>query len=104
MKKKVVITGLGAVTAAGEGAAALWEAAVQGRSAISAVRFDGGTKDPWETAAGVIPDFDPEKFVTQKKALKVMARDIQLAAAGAGLAIKDAGLDTFLFDHDRFDI
>ncbi|HXV18484.1 MAG TPA: beta-ketoacyl synthase N-terminal-like domain-containing protein, partial [Candidatus Omnitrophota bacterium] len=41
MKKRVVITGLGSITALGEGAEALWQGALEGRSGIEAVHFPG---------------------------------------------------------------
>ena len=99
MKKKVVITGLGALTAVGEGSQALWQAALEGRSGISSLASFGLPK----ISAAVIRDFSPEKYVTQRKALKVMARDIQLAVAGASLAMQDAALNGE-FDHERFGV
>ena len=69
MSQRVVITGLGAITALGEGAEALWQAVIQNRSGIGKVKLDENLEFP----GGFWNDFDPEKFVTQKKALKVMA-------------------------------
>ncbi len=96
MKRRVVITGLGAVTAVGEGADRLWEAAVEGRSGIRTLDALG--------AAAVIEGFSPEKYVEQRKALKVMARDIQLAVAGARLAVDDSKVLSSSFDHERFGV
>ena len=102
MKRRVVITGLGAVTAVGEGAQALWTAALEGRSGVGRVRLggEGGLDFP----GAAIRDFIPEKFVTQRKALKVMARDIQLAVAAADLAADDAGVKSLGNARDRFGI
>ncbi|MBI3251873.1 MAG: beta-ketoacyl-[acyl-carrier-protein] synthase family protein [Candidatus Omnitrophica bacterium] len=97
MKRRVVITGLGAMTALGEGIEPLWKACLEGRSGI-------GFTDPqaaWNPVAAIIRDFDPEKFVTQRKSLKLMARDIQLAIAGATLAMQDAALHSTSFNHER---
>ena len=102
MKKRVVITGLGAVTASGEGAQALWQSALQGKSGIGVLDSLGGGASG--ILAAVVRDFDPEKYVTQRKALKVMARDIQLAVAGASLAIDDSKVRSGLFDHERFGV
>ncbi len=99
--RRVVITGLGAISAAGEGAAPLWQSALEERSGVSVHEVDPGNPGAWRTAAGLVRDFDPEKFVTQRKTLKVMARDIQLAVAGAGLALDDAGAKQG-FDPERF--
>ncbi len=92
MKKRVVITGVGALTAIGEGAEPLWSAVIQGKSAIDFMSLGGSAEGERGIAAARVPDFNPEKFVTQKKSLKLMARDIQLAVAGAALAVKDARL------------
>ncbi len=103
MKRRVVITGLGAITALGEGSEAFWKAAVEGRSGIGFLdmAFASGQ---WKIPAALVRDFLPEKFVPQRKALKVMARDIQLAVAGATLAFNDSGLREKPFDHERFGV
>ncbi len=101
--KRVVITGLGAITAVGEGALSLWEAVKAGRSGIDVIEFGEGA-GAWKTVGARIPDFEPEKYVTQRKSLKVMARDIQLAVAGASLAIGDSGIKRNSYDADRFGV
>ena len=100
MSQRVVITGLGAITALGEGAQVLWEAAVHQRSGISQTKLD----ENFEFLAGWIKDFEPEKFVMQRKALKVMARDIQLAVAAASLALDDAEAKTLTETHERYGV
>lgn len=99
----MVITGLGAITALGEGAERLWQAAVEGRSGIGFLDPFGELTDP-KILAAVIHDFSPEKYVTQPKALKVMARDIQLAVAGAHLAMEDSGIKSVPMDRTRFGV
>ncbi len=96
MSRRIVITGLGPVTGFGVGLAPLWEAMVEGRSAIRRIeRFD---PDGFECriAAEIRPeDFDVRKVVPKKhrKATKVMCRDTALAVGGAAAALADAGLD-----------
>ena len=102
MKRRVVITGLGAVTAAGEGAAPLWEAVTNGCSGIDYVSFYEGS--PWKPVGAAVRDFNPEKYIAQRKALKVMARDIQLAVAAAALSLDDAGMRSSVFDRGRFGV
>jgi 3-oxoacyl-[acyl-carrier-protein] synthase II len=99
VKKRVVITGLGALTAAGEGTGRLWEAVRHGQPAKTSADF--GVEG---IVAARIPDFVPEKFIHQRKSLKVMARDIQLAVAAAKLALEDSGLDLSGFNHERFGV
>ncbi len=103
MKRRVVITGMGAMTALGEGVRPLWQALFEGRSGIRRLSLENGS-ERWQTLGAAVPDFSPEKFVTQRKALKVMARDIQLAVAGASLALTDAKLDGATVDRDRFGV
>lgn len=99
MKKRVVITGLGAISSAGSGAEALWQAALEKRSSIGMVSFGG--HEPWEVLGAAVRDFIPEKYVAQKKSLKVMARDIQLAVAAASLAVEDAKAGSAGSSRDR---
>ncbi len=102
MKKRVVITGLGALTAAGVGAEALWRTFREKKSTLSRIRF--GEDASWEPLGAEIKDFIPENYVAQKKSLKVMARDIQLAVATGCLAIDDAGLRSAPIDKERFGV
>lgn len=103
MKRRVVITGMGAITALGEGTDALWNAALQGRSGIGFLDVPAASGQ-WKVPAALVRDFAPEKFVTQRKALKVMARDIQLAVAGASLAFEDSLARNASADRERFGV
>ena len=60
--KRVVVTGIGSVTAAGVGAEKLWVAARDGKSCITTPKF------PWPykgrlTVAAQVQDFDAEKYL-----------------------------------------
>ena len=95
MRRRVYITGLGAVSGLGLGIESLWRGVCEGRSALSGVKaFDASGFDS-RIAAEVeglsIRDFVPKSY---RKATKVMARDIELAVAAADLAARDAGLTT----------
>lgn len=93
MSRRVVITGLGAVTPIGVGADAYWTSLAHGVSGIRPFsRFDVNGF-PIKAAAEV-RDFDPRAFIPQKKALKVMAWDIQLAVAAAAMAVDDSRIIT----------
>ncbi|MFH0965303.1 MAG: beta-ketoacyl-[acyl-carrier-protein] synthase family protein [Planctomycetota bacterium] len=92
MKRRVVVTGLGALCALGTTCEEIWERLSAGESGIRPIaRLDVG--DFPSKLAGEIPEFDAKKYVAQRKSLKVMARDIQLAVAAAEMAVRDAGLD-----------
>lgn len=86
---------MGAVTAFGVGIEPLWEGLLAGSSCLRPIsRFDP-SGFPSRLAAEV-HDFSARDFVpkTYRKAVKVMARDIELAVASAKCAIEDAGLST----------
>jgi len=95
-RRRVVITGLGPVTAHGLGIEPLWQALCEGRSALAPIRaFDA--RGFRAASAGELPAaFDVKELVPKsyRKATKVMARDIEIAVAGAALAVADAGLTT----------
>src|SRR5688572_645410 len=96
MDRQVVITGLGAVSALGMGVGPLWEGLCAGRSALKRItRFDpsgfpcrlAGEATAFASARDQVPK-------SYRKAVKVMARDIELAVAAAKGAVEDAGLTT----------
>lgn len=95
MSRRVVITGIGTVSALGIGVAPMWEAMLAGRSGLgrpTRVDLSGFTC----SLAGEVRDFSARDFVPKhyRKAVKVMARDTELAVAAAKLAIDDAGIRT----------
>jgi 3-oxoacyl-[acyl-carrier-protein] synthase II len=95
-ERRVAITGLGAVTAAGVGMAALWDALLEARSCVKTIAgFDASTF-PCRAAGELEADFSARTFVPKdyRKAVKVMARDIEIAVAAADQAFRDAGLAT----------
>jgi len=95
MGRSVVITGVGAVTGFGVGVEPLWEGLLSGRSAVGPIgRFDAGGFA--SRLAGEVKDFSARAYVPKsyRKAVKVMARDIDLAVAAAHAAAADASLAT----------
>lgn len=95
MRRRVGITGIGTVCGLGVGISALWEGLCAGRSALGPVtRFDAAGFRA--TLAGEAREFSAKDYVPKsyRKAVKVMARDIELAVAAAKCAVDDAGLVT----------
>jgi len=90
-KRRVVITGLGVVTALGESADELFSALCEGRSGVSAIESFDITDFPVKFG-GEIKNFDVTKYIDQRKA-KRMDRFTQLALAAAAQAVEDSGLD-----------
>ncbi len=101
MSSEVVITGLGAVSAYGFGADALWEGLLAGRSGVGRI----SAYDPSGFAcqvAGEIHDYKAKNHVPKhyRKGVKVMARDIELAVGAAEDAVASAGVVTKAADPD----
>ncbi len=90
-----MITGVGAVTPYGVGASALWNGLVEGRPTLAPTTRLDATGFPCKLA-GEVKDFSAKDFVPKhyRKAVKVMARDIEMAVAAAKVAVEDAGLTT----------
>ncbi len=101
--REVVITGLGVVSPIGLGRDAFWQSLVTGSSGIALLgEFDSGyVRSP---IGGQIRDFDPKLYVTPRKSLKVMSREIQIGFAAARLALEDSGLPAGTIDPDRFGV
>jgi len=90
MKKRVVVTGLGAVTPLGNNVSSTWENIKNGVSGIDrAVRIDVDKVDV--KLAGEVKGFEPENFMDKKEARR-MGRFSQFAVAAAKMAFADAGL------------
>ena len=89
--KRVVVTGLGAVTPVGNDMRTTWESAVAGRSGIDFIRTFDTAGFPVRIAAEV-KGFDPTTVASAKEVRK-LDRNVLLALAAATEAVGDAGLD-----------
>ena len=89
--RRTVITGVGIVSPIGVGKRLFWKNLMAGQSGIGLLRAFPSDGLPSKLAAE-IHDFDPSEFVSDKKFLKVMSRDIQLGVSAALLAMQDARL------------
>jgi len=98
-RRRVVITGVGAVTPIGTAADGLWVGLEGRRSAVRTLtRFD---PSPFRSKiAAEIPDFRPQDFLDAKRA-KRLDRFSQLAVTSARLALQDGALDPAREDPDR---
>lgn len=88
-KRRVVITGLGAITPLGLNVADNWRRITAGESGIGPITQFDATGFP-STIAGEVRGFDPALFLSEKEARK-MDRFIQLGMGAGVEAIKDAG-------------
>ncbi len=99
MKKRVVITGLGAITPVGIGTENFWQALVAGKSGIDRIsRFD--PSEYTTQIAGEVKDFEPAQYIDKKEA-KRMDRCTQFAIAAAKMAFEDSGIVLDQEDRSR---
>src|SRR5690606_28467114 len=99
MKRRVVVTGLGALSPFGLGVPTLWEGVRAGKSGIGPITlFD--TADFPVKIAGEVKGFDPEAHF-EKKEVRHLDRVTQFAMVCAEEARKDAGLDLDATDRTR---
>ena len=97
--KRVVITGLGALTPVGNSAPETWQALVNGVNGIAPITaFDASL---FKTQfAGEVKNFNPETVIDRKEARK-MDRYSQFSVCVADEALRDSGLDLEKEDRSR---
>ena len=90
--RRVVITGIGLVTGLGTGTDETWDGAPR-RPERASGRSRATTRRRCARSSAVeVDDFDPGEFAN-RKTLRSMTRNDQLAIAGATLALRDAGIE-----------
>ncbi len=97
--KRVVITGLGAVTPVGNSAPETWQALISGANGIAPITAFDATKFKTHFA-GEVKNFDPSAVIDRKEARK-MDRYSQFSVFVADEALKDSGLDLEKEDRSR---
>lgn len=89
--RRVVITGMGAITPVGTGLKASWQAMLNGENGISNVTHFDASSYPCRFA-GEIKGFNPGDFIPEKEARK-MDRFMQLGLACGVEAFRDSGIE-----------
>ncbi|MGQ0609367.1 MAG: beta-ketoacyl-[acyl-carrier-protein] synthase family protein [Chloroflexota bacterium] len=90
-RRRVVVTGIGAITPVGSGADGLWDGVMADASAVRTIdRFDASAF-PSQIAAQV-DDFDPADHLDARRARR-LDRFSALSVAASRMAFEDAGLD-----------
>ncbi len=92
MRKRVVVTGLGAVTPIGIGVNDFWKAAIDGHSGVGPITLFDASAYEIQIAAEV-KNFNPADFMLPEVFRKT-DRFAQLGVAAARMAIEDAGLES----------
>jgi len=98
-RRRVVITGMGAVTPLGLSVEETWAGIVAGRSGIDRITLF----DPSEHStqfAGEVKGFDPQRWLEPKEARR-LDRFVQFAIAAGMMAVADAGLEITAANRER---
>ena len=100
--RRVVITGLGAVSSIGCGKEDYWSALAAGKNGTGKITLFN-TEGHRVNIAAEVKDFDPEKWFDKKDARRA-DRFIHFAVAAASLAVEDAKLDVKAIDGNMFGV
>ena len=101
-KRRVVITGMGAVTPIGIGLQEFWQGLMEGRNGVDLItKFDTSKFDT--KFAAEVKNFDPLNYL-DKKGAKRLDEYAQFAIGSSTMAIEDSGLDLEKVDLERFGV
>ncbi len=100
--RRVVITGLGAVSPIANGKKEYWQALKDGKNGVGTITCFDATDFSVKVGAEV-KDFDPTQWLPNKEA-KRADRVIQFAVAASDMAMEDAGLTSESLDPHRFGV
>ena len=98
-RRRVVVTGMGAITPLGVGLDLFWENAVAARSGIRRMTLADPSSYPCQVA-GEVPDFDYTQYMDRKDGRR-MARFSQYAVAATRMALQQSALDLDHTDRER---
>jgi len=98
-RRRVVITGMGAMTPLGLTLEETWEGLLAGRSGVGPITQFDASELPVRIA-GELKGFDPRQYINFKEARR-MARGSQVAIATAQATLANAGLGLPLADEER---
>lgn len=106
--RRVVITAVGPVSPIGIGADAFWTSLAEGRSGIGPISLLSHSGAPGNVG-GEVRDFTEEAarkswLKDQRRNVKVMCREIQLAAASSNIALDHSGLNLETINHERIGV
>ena len=98
-QKRVVITGLGAITPIGKNLADYWDGLLAGRNGVGSVTLFDASKHACQIAAEV-KDFDPHEYLDKKDA-KRMDRFAQFGVCASKQALADAKFEINELNADQ---
>jgi 3-oxoacyl-[acyl-carrier-protein] synthase II len=102
-QRRVVVTGIGAVTPLGNDIETSFKAMLEGKSGVGLITaFDASKHDA--RIAGTVKNFTLSEQLADRKEQRRMDFFVQYAVASADMAIKDAGIDLEKVNRDRFGV
>jgi 3-oxoacyl-[acyl-carrier-protein] synthase II len=101
--RKVVITGIGALSPLGKDLASTWDGLKNGRSGIGPITLLDPEAYPCKIA-GEVKDFDPKPFFSNPKDARRADRYTQLGVAASKMALADSGMDHEKVNGDRIGV
>jgi 3-oxoacyl-[acyl-carrier-protein] synthase II len=101
--RKVVITGIGALSPLGKDLASTWDGLKNGRSGVGPITLLDPELYPCRIA-GEVKDFDPKPFFSSPKDARRADRYTQLGIAASKMALADSGMDHEKVNRDRIGV
>jgi 3-oxoacyl-[acyl-carrier-protein] synthase II len=102
MNRRVVVTGMGAITPIGNSVPEFFDNVQAGKCGIEFINTFDTENFPAKVAAQV-KDFEPKNYMDAKEARR-MDRFSQFAVAAAKEAMENSGIDLEKIDHERFGV
>jgi len=101
-RRRVVVTGLGMLTPLGANVQDTWKGLIAGKSGISHIKaFD--VSDCTVTFGGIVPNFDPSEYLSNKD-IRKFDEFVHFGIAAATQAINDSGIVATNFNAERIGV
>ena len=102
-ERRVVVTGIGAISPLGHDLASTWEGLKEGRSGVGKIQQCDASMFPCQIAGEVL-GFDPKPFYRNPKDARRSDRYTQFAISAAHMAMDDSGMDPEKVDRTRIGV
>ena len=103
MRRRVVVTGMGAITPVGNDVQSMWDVLRAGGSGIGYISHFDASRFPTKIAAEV-KDFDLSRYVPDTSKYRHSGRNVTFAIAAATEAVRHSGLASAKIDPVRFGV
>ena len=103
MRRRVVVTGVGAITPVGNSVEAMWGVLQEGGSGIGRITHFDASNFPTRIA-GEVKNFNLGDYISQPEKFAYAGRNIHFAIAAASQAVKDSGFQDSGIDPAQFGV